>query len=129
MSTQRTVAVVGASRDRRKFGNKSVRAHQAAGFQVFPINPQAGEIEGLTAYASLRDVPVQPIDRITVYVPPEVGLRLLDDMAAGQPREVWFNPGSDSSELLAAARQRGLPVISGCSIVDVGFSPAQFSDR
>ena len=121
-----TVAVLGASRDRGKYGNKSVRAHARAGWQVFPINPQADEIEGLPAYHSLRDLPVRPIDRVSVYVPPEIGLTLLDDIAACQPREVWLNPGSESDELIAAAERLGLSVICACSIVDVGMSPAMF---
>ena len=121
-----TVAVLGASRDRGKYGNKSVRAHARAGWQVFPVNPRSDEIEGLHAYRSLRDLPVRPIDRVSVYVPPEIGLMLLDDIAACQPREVWLNPGSESDELIAAAERLGLPVLCACSIVDVGMSPAMF---
>lgn len=121
-----TVAVLGASRDRRKYGNKSVRAHARAGWQVFPINPQADEIEGFRAFRSLRDVPVRPLDRVSVYVPSEIGITLLDDIAACQPREVWLNPGSESEELLSAAQRLGLPVICACSIVDVGMSPVMF---
>lgn len=120
-----TVAVLGASRDRGKYGNKSVRAHAKAGWDVFPINPQAEEIEGLRAYRSLWDVPVRPLDRVSVYVPPEIGITLLDDIAACQPREVWLNPGSESDELLSAAQRLGLPVICACSIVDVGMSPTR----
>lgn len=121
------VAVLGASRDRSKYGNKSVRAHARAGWQVFPINPRADEIEGWRAYRSIRDVPVRPLDRVSVYVPPEIGITLLEDIAACQPREVWLNPGSESDELLAAAETLGVPVICACSIVDVGLSPAMFS--
>ena len=124
MSERRTVAVLGASRDRRKFGNKSVRAHQRAGFEVFPVNPQADEIEGLPAYRSLSEGPVRPLDRVSVYVPPEIGLMLLPEIAACQPRQVWLNPGSESDELLAAAERLGLPVICACSIMDVGLSPS-----
>lgn len=122
-----TVAVLGASRDRRKYGNKSVRAHAKAGWDVYPINPQADEIEGFRAYRSLRDVPVRPLDRVSVYVPPEIGMTLLKEIAACHPREVWLNPGSESDELLAAAENFGLPVICACSIVDVGQSPVMFS--
>ena len=121
-----TVAVLGASRDRAKYGNKSVRAHARAGWEVFPINPRADEIEGWPVYHSLRDLPIRPIDRVSVYVPPEVGLTLLDDIAACQPREVWLNPGSESDELITAAERLGLPVLCACSIVDVGMSPAMF---
>lgn len=122
-----TVAVLGASRDRRKYGNKSVRAHAKAGWDVFPVNPLAEEIEGFRAYRSLLDVPVRPLDRVSIYLPPEIGMTLLGDIAACQPREVWLNPGSESQELLAAAEKLGLTVICACSIVDVGLSPAMFS--
>ena len=60
----KVVAIIGASRDRRKFGNKAVRAFHRRGYQVVPINPQHDEIEGLTAFASVRDVPAA-IDLVT----------------------------------------------------------------
>lgn len=121
-----TVAILGASADRRKFGNKSVRAHLQAGYDVFPINPKAGTIEGLPAYRSLADVPAGRLDRISVYLPPEIGITLLPEIAAKGAVQVWFNPGSEDAKLLEAARRIGLNVIAGCSIVALGLSPAQF---
>ena len=112
-----TVAVLGASRDRSKFGNQSVRAHVRHGYDIFPINPFADQIEGLRAYRSLAELPVETVDRVTVYVPPEIGMELLDQIVAKRPREVWFNPGSESEELLTRAAVLGLPVIAACSIV------------
>ncbi len=120
--SQPTVAIIGASADREKFGNKSVRAHATQGYQVFPINPKGGEIEGLKVYARLADVPVARLDRISMYVPPAVGLKLLDEIAAKGCDELWLNPGSESDELAEAARARGLNPIIACSIVDVGVS-------
>ena len=104
-----------------------MRAHARAGWQVFPINPQADEIEGIRSYHSLRDLPSGTLDRISVYVPPEIGITLLHEIAARQPHEVWLNPGSVNDEMLAMAEEMGLPVICACSIVDVGMSPAMFS--
>jgi uncharacterized protein len=127
-ATPQTVAVVGAGSDRRKFGNKSVRAHLRAGFTVFPIHPTASTVEGLPAYRSVKDVPVKKLDRVTVYLPPSIGLTLLPDIAAVSPGEVWFNPGAESAELLTKARQFGLNIIAGCSIVNLGLSPSMFSD-
>jgi hypothetical protein len=123
-----TVAVLGASTDRRKYGNKSVRAHLRQGYEVFPINPNADEVEGLRAYPNLSAVPVATLDRITVYLPPDVGITLLDQIAAKHPQEVWFNPGSESPELLARAEALGLPVITACSIIDLGRHPSEFGD-
>jgi len=126
---QPTVAVVGASQNRAKYGNKSVRAHLRQGYRVFPINPSAATIEGQQVWPSVNDVPVERLDRITVYVPPEIGITLLEQFAAKQPSEIWLNPGSESEALLQRAEELGLPVINACSIVDLGASPSEFGDR
>lgn len=125
--TAPTVAVVGASADRKKFGNKAVRAYKNAGWTVFPVNPRATEIEGLPCYASLRDVP-RPIDRVTLYLPPDRGIQVLDDIAAVRPREFFVNPGADSPELIQAARDRGLDPIVACSILALGVRPEDLAD-
>lgn len=123
MTVRPTVAVVGASRDRSKFGNISVRAHRQQGFQVFPVNPRAREIEGLTAFPSLSDVPVEHLDRVSVYLPPDLTLELLDEIAGAEPSEVWLNPGSCDEEVRRKAAELGINVIEACSIVDLGISP------
>ena len=77
----RTVAIVGASQDRNKFGNQSVRAHQAAGYQVYPVNPKGGTIEGWTVYPSIDQVPADGLDRVSLYLPPERGIEQLPAIA------------------------------------------------
>ena len=126
--SQPTVAVIGASPDRQKYGNKSVRAHVQQGYEVYPVNPHVDEIEGLKAYRRVGDVPVETLDRITVYVPPKVGISLLEEIKAKGAGEVWFNPGSESDELIARAEELGLSIIQACSIVNLGVSPREFSD-
>jgi predicted CoA-binding protein len=121
----KTIAVLGASSDRSKFGNKCVRAYVHAGWEVFPINPSAGVIEGRQVSTSLEDV-TGSLDRISVYLPPALTLRLLPEIAARKAAEVWFNPGSADSAVLAEARRLGLPLVADCSIVDIGLSPSQF---
>lgn len=122
-----TVAILGASADRNKFGNKSIRAHQQQGFTVYPVNPKGGEIEGLPVYKSLAEAPPGRLDRISVYLPPHILMQVLPEIAARGAEEVWLNPGSDSDEAVDAARKLGLNVIQACSIVDLGVSPAQFA--
>jgi predicted CoA-binding protein len=122
----KTIAVLGASKDRSKYGNKCVRAYLQAGYQVFPVNLGSTEpIEGLETYRKLADVPGD-LERISVYLPPPVTMELLADIAAKGAKEVWFNPGSADSQVLEEARRRGIHAVPGCSIVDIGVSPAQF---
>lgn len=121
----KTVAVVGASNDRRKFGNKAVRAFHAEGHTVVPINPNEAFVEGIKAYASVLDVP-GPIDMATVYVQPDVAMALLDEFQKKQIPEIWINPGAEDDALMLDAERRGLNMIYACSIVGIGRSPAQF---
>jgi predicted CoA-binding protein len=116
------IAIIGASTDRRKFGNKAVRAFRAQGYRVVPINPHAAEVEGLRAFATVLDYP-GPIDEASMYLPPEVGLLVLDEIASKGIRKVWLNPGADRSDVVARARALGLEPIVACSILAVGESP------
>ncbi len=117
-----SVAILGASTDRNKFGNKALRAYQRRGFTLFPVNPRESLIEGVPAWPSLSQVPVRP-DVVSVYLPPKILLTLLPEIAAKGCDELWLNPGTDSEEVLAEARRLNLKVIRACSIVGLGLSP------
>lgn len=119
----KTIAILGASADRQKFGNKAVRAFRQQGYTVYPVNPKETEIEGLACYRSISDVPVR-LQMISVYLQPTVLLKVLPDVAAKGCDELWLNPGTESDEVLAEAERLGLNVVQACSIVGVGVSPA-----
>ena len=121
---QKTIAIIGASADRSKFGNIAVRAFVRQGWNVFPVNPKEAQIENLPAFASIAEVPVRP-DLISVYLPPPVLLKVLPAIAARGCDELWLNPGTESAEVLAAAEKLGLNVIQACSIVGIGLSPGE----
>lgn len=121
----KTVAVIGASPDRHKFGNKALRAFRAAGYRAIPITPHYAEVEGERAYASVLDYP-EAVDMATIYVPPSIGEQVLDSLAKKGIGEVWFNPGADGPEVLTRARALGLQPIQACSIIAIGMNPAAF---
>jgi predicted CoA-binding protein len=116
------VAVIGASKDRRKFGNRALRAFRRQGHTVVPINPHASDIEGLTAYASVLDVPGS-IDMATMYVPPTIGEVVIEELARKKIKEVWLNPGAESDALVARARALDIKPIVACSIIGIGEDP------
>jgi predicted CoA-binding protein len=120
----KTIAIIGASADRAKFGNKAVRAFLKQGYTVYPVNPKESEIEGLSAYKSIAEVPVRP-NLISVYLPPPVLLKVLTDIANRGCDELWLNPGTESPEVLAEAERLRLNVIQACSIVGIGLSPEE----
>jgi uncharacterized protein len=118
----KTVAIIGASSDPRKFGNRAIRAFLRQGYHVIPINPNEVMVEGLKTYASVLDVPGD-IDMATFYVPPDVGQRVIVEVAQKRIPEVWLNPGSESDELIRLARALKVEPILACSIVGIGENP------
>jgi uncharacterized protein len=120
-----TVAVIGASSDRQKFGNKALRAFRDRGYTVVPINPKDPEVEGEKSYASVLDVPGH-VDLATFYVGPALGMKILEDVVKKGIPEVWLNPGADSPQVVDRARSLGLKTVVACSILGIGASPAAY---
>ena len=113
-----TIAVVGASADRSKYGNIAVRTYLDQGYEVFPVHPKENEIEGLRVYRSVSEIP-KALDRVSVYLAPAVGMKVIEGIAKKGTKELFLNPGSESDELIEKARALGLNVIVACSITDV----------
>jgi predicted CoA-binding protein len=117
-----TVAVIGASSRKDKYGNKAVRAYLRKGWTVYPVNPNEAEIEGLKAFAAITDIP-GPVDRASLYLPASVGIEVLAGIKAKGVKELYVNPGAESDALMARAEALGLDTIWACSIVDIGERP------
>src|SRR3712207_419361 len=121
----KTVAVIGASSDRDKYGNKALRAFAKQGYTVLAINPNETSVEGYRTFPSVLDVP-EPIDMATMYVQPDVGVRVVEELAKKQVGEVWLNPGADDPAVVRRARELGLNTIQACSIMGIGESPGRY---
>ena len=121
----KVVAVVGASSNRNKFGNKAFRAFRAKGYTVIPVNPNEAEVEGTTTVPSVIDI-AGSVDMVTVYVPSAVGVRVMDDVAKKGAKELWLNPGADDDAVVARARELGLEPIIACSIAGIGENPGNY---
>lgn len=114
-------AVVGASTDREKFGNKALRAYQQAGLEVYPVNPSGGEIEGLTAYPDLASLPVKP-HGVSIVTPPAVTERIVEQAGDLGVAHVWMQPGAESDEAVRRAGELGIDAITdACVLVKLRF--------
>jgi uncharacterized protein len=115
-------AVVGASRDRNKYGNKVLRVYMQHGRAVYPVNPNADEVEGLEAYPDLASLP-EPVYGISIVTPPDVTERVVQEAADLGVGHVWMQPGAESEAAVALAESRGLNVIAGgpCILVTLGY--------
>lgn len=121
----KTVAVVGASSNRQKFGNKALRAFEKRGYRVIPVNPNEREVEGHPTFKSVVDIPGE-VHLATIYVPSRVGVTVMDDVAKKGIAEVWLNPGADDPAVVRRAKELGLKTVQTCSILAIGESPSRY---
>lgn len=103
-------AVAGASTDRQKYGNKVFRALKESGRDVAPLNPKADQVEGITAFATISDLPTLP-ESLSVVTPPIVSRQLTELAIELGVLNIWFQPGAEDAEASRLARSAGLNVI------------------
>lgn len=107
-----TLAVAGASRGGKKFGNTAVRELAAKGYDVALIHPEAKEIDGRPCYASVADLP-DPSVGLVLIVPPDQTERIVREAADAGIRDIWMQQGSESPNAVQLCRDHGIDVIHG----------------
>jgi predicted CoA-binding protein len=109
---QPALAVVGVSRSPRKFGTSACRALKEKGYRVYPIHRSAAQIDGMTCYLRLADLP-ERVGGVLVVVRPWDAIEVIYDAAANGIRRVWLQQGAESLQALQICDQLGLDVVSG----------------
>lgn len=115
-------AVVGASTNRAKYGNKVLRVYQQNDRPVYPINPRADEIEGLQAYPDLASLPELP-HGVSIITPPAITEQVVDEAIALGIKHLWMQPGAESAKAVRHARENGINVVANgpCVLVVLGY--------
>lgn len=115
-------AVVGASTNRDKYGNKVLRCYMQNDLAVFPINPRADEIEGLPCYADLASAP-EKIHGLSIITPPAITEKVIDEAATLGIKHIWMQPGAESDTAIEKAEAHGMNVIASgpCLLVVLGY--------
>ncbi|MCX8160772.1 MAG: CoA-binding protein [Candidatus Saccharicenans sp.] len=116
---QKEIAVVGASRNPAKYGNIVLKKLQSAGYLVYPVNPNASEVNGHRAYSGLSGLPTS-VKAAVVVVPPEISEKIAGQAIAAGFRYIWFQPGAESEAAISSLEAAGIRVIHGtCLLVRV----------
>jgi predicted CoA-binding protein len=107
---QRVWAVVGASVDRGKYGNRVLRDLRRVNYTVYAVNPKGGEIEGQPAYPSLADLPETP-QVVDVVVPPSITEEIVRQCDELGLTRVWMQPGAESQAAIDYCHEHGIEVV------------------
>lgn len=115
-------AVVGASTNRAKYGNKILRCYQQAGRVAIPVNPRADEIEGVRCYPDLAAIP-ESVHGVSVITPSRISEDVVIQCGELGIQHIWMQPGAESPRCIDLAEERGISLIPGtaCLLVVLGF--------
>jgi predicted CoA-binding protein len=116
MTQRQRVVVMGASPKPHRYAFKAMQMLQQHGHEPLLVNPAYDEIAGLKCYRHIGDVPA-PIDTVTVYLGKRRSDPLIPQLTSAAPRRIILNPGAENDDLTSAARQKGIEVVEGCTLV------------
>ncbi len=112
------IALVGATNDHTKYGNIIFKNLRSKGYTVFPVNPRANHVDGVTAYRSIADLPEQP-DIINFVIPPKLGMEVLKFSLTQNLDNFWFQPGAESPEIVELLKNSGKHFLADGSCIMV----------
>ncbi len=110
------IAVVGVSRDEKKYGFKVFKDLIGKGLNVYGVNPQADFILGRKIYNRLSEIP-EKIDLVITVVPPKVTEEIVGQCRQLGVKEIWMQPGSESERAVEMGKEFGIRVISNACIM------------
>ena len=115
-------AVVGASNNRAKYGNKVLRAYLQHDKKVYPVNPKEASIEGLSSIDRIENLPAD-VKSISIITPPTITEEIVKQAITKGIKNIWMQPGAESDEAVANCEKNGINVIANgpCILVTFGF--------
>jgi len=109
-------AVIGVSRNPKKYGHRVYKDLKMSGYRVYPINPNADEILGDKCYHSLKELPERP-DVVDIVVPPMITVDIVKECKELGIKKVWMQPGSESKKAINFCKENDINIIHGICVM------------
>jgi predicted CoA-binding protein len=121
--SSKAYAVVGASTDRNKFGNKVLRCYQQHNMTVYAVNPKEKQIENATCYPDIASLP-EDVKSISIITPPPITEKIVQQAIKHHIQNIWMQPGAESAAAIEQCKKNGINVIGdgSCILVVLGFN-------
>lgn len=116
--SKKIFAVAGSFRNEQKVAYKIFRNLKLKGYEVYPVNPNVKEVDGVKCYPSIKDLPVV-VDVVNLVTPPEVSLEIVKQCVEKGINMVWLQPGAENEEVINFCKENNIKVIHNTCIMMV----------
>ncbi|MEN8153796.1 MAG: CoA-binding protein [Acidobacteriota bacterium] len=101
----KTIALIGASSRKEKYGYKILRDLINKGYTVYPVNPASKEIEGIKVFSSIEELH-DDVDLFVFVVPAQAGLDITKKLINRGLKKFWYQPGAESEEIIGFLKNK-----------------------
>ena len=113
---QKRFAVVGSFRNESKYAYRILKTLKEKGYEVYPVNPSLGEVDGLTCYPSVKDIP-DSVDVVDIVTPPQITEKIVRECKEKGISRVWIQPGAESKTVIEFCKDNGIKVVRNLCIM------------
>jgi hypothetical protein len=113
---QKIFAVIGASDNPDKYGNRIVKNLKSRGYKIYPVNPRLEKVEGLKCYPSVASIP-EKVDVVDFVVPPAATEATLKECVSLGLRRIWLQPGSESQAAIDFCHANNLKIVHSVCVM------------
>lgn len=110
------IAVVGATDNPRKYGNRIYLDLKDKGFRVYPVNATRATVDGDPVFATLAELPETP-DIVNFVVPPTRTLRVLEQAKDLGFTTVWVQPGAENEDVMDYLEEHDFDYLANACIM------------
>jgi predicted CoA-binding protein len=107
---QKTLAIIGVSRSKKKFSNTVYKVLKTKGYKLFPVNPHTDSIDGETCFPDIQSIPLK-VEGMVIVVPPSQTEKAVREAAAAGIKHVWIQQGAESPGAIDFCKNNGINVI------------------
>ena len=113
---QKRFAVAGSFRNESKYAYRILKTLKEKGYEVYPVNPSLGEVDGLTCYPSVKDIP-DSVDVVDIVTPPQITEKIVGECKEKGITKVWIQPGAENKTIIEFCKDNNIKVIYNLCIM------------
>lgn len=113
---QRRFAVAGSFRNESKYAYRILKTLKEKGYEVYPVNPRLREVNGLTCYPSVKEIP-ESVDVVDIVTPPQITEKIVGECKEKGISRVWIQPGAESQTAIEFCKDNSIEVVHNLCIM------------